>query len=334
MYGKNGGEDREAVYKENVAKITEMNAEGAATFDVNEHADLTVEEWRAARGISAWKQERQGLGVEPYDGAPGQCNFDSAAAGSLLSPQEVRDLADGDDIDWDVNGAVTPVKDQGAYGTCGYFSTIAVVESINVIQGGNDLVSLSEQENIDCCTPGFGGCMGWPGQELAWYANEGVFAKTEASYPYTGSFAIPAKDGTTCRSSSGEATVATTSSVTCVALDPDTIKAHLIASGPAVWMIDATCLQLYSSGILNQARCAGSGGGWPSYDGIDHATTLVGSGVENGVAYWRVKNSWGRSWGESGYYRVVRDEAGSSTPMLHAIGGAFASFPSSSGVSV
>ncbi|KAK8675516.1 hypothetical protein V6N13_033582 [Hibiscus sabdariffa] len=56
--------------------------------------------------------------------------------------------------------------------------------------------------------------------------------------------------------------------------------------------------QFYSGGVY--------GGPCRSRTHLNHAVTVVGYGT-NGIKYWLVKNSWGKSWGENGYMRIKRD---------------------------
>ena len=118
----------------------------------------------------------------------------------------------------------------------------------------------------------------------------------EADYPYAN------KKGTCQQDSSKFADMRVTgyvklgdSSETFAPVDEDYIKEFLYETGPLAIALNADPLQTYTSGILDltSTKCPSSG--------INHAVTLVGYGTDSSSSkdYWIVKNSWGKSWGES-----------------------------------
>jgi cathepsin L len=60
---------------------------------------------------------------------------------------------------------------------------------------------------------------------------------------------------------------------------------------------DTNYFQSYSGGILTSTSCGTN---------LDHAVVVVGYGTEGTIDYWLVRNSWGTSWGEAGYFRILR----------------------------
>lgn len=72
-----------------------------------------------------------------------------------------------------------------------------------------------------------------------------------------------------------------------------------VAQQPTSVAVDGSAIQLYESGIYN-GSCSVM---------TNHGVLAVGYGTENGQMFWKVKNSWGKSWGENGFYRLERSES-------------------------
>jgi len=198
--------------------------------------------------------------------------------------EEQADLAAS--IDWVSKGGVTPVKDQGQCGSCWAFSAMAAVEAIYKINTGKT-VNLAEQQLVDCDTSGQSGCSGGSSRNaLDWLRYNP--ACTTSSYPYR------ATDGTCTSCTSAGVTV---SGLSLVTPQSESALASALNSSPAsVYVYAGSAWQHYSSGILqDQVVCS-----------RNHAVLAVGY-TDNA---WKIKNSWGSGYGESGYIRIAKGLGG------------------------
>jgi len=273
---------RYSVWLSNLERIAQTNSrQYSYKLRLNQFADLTDDEFR-----------------EKVMGSKGAC-YQSKQFRSLpkLSTRpKPRDVpkpgAAPASVDWTTKGVVTPVKNQGDCGSCWAFSTTGSTECEWAIKTGT-LNSLSEQQLVDCSyAEGNLGCDGGDMDAAFKYIIKEGGLCSETEYPYTG------KDGI-CKATSCGTKYNAITSYTDVTKDDETDLETAVVSGCVSVAIEAdqAAFQYYSSGVLT-GLCGTS---------LDHGVLVVGYGTDGTQEYWKVKNSWGTTWGEAGYVQICRD---------------------------
>ncbi|OQS03876.1 cysteine protease family C01A [Thraustotheca clavata] len=157
---------------------------------------------------------------------------------------------------------------------CWTFSSVAVAEQAHCLVTGN-LLDLSEQQLVSCDSSSGQGCEGgWP-----WKAPD--YQYLHRNYPYTSG---STRQTGQCKTSR---------------------KKNKLSFGATVEIQGESALQsaldnqaYYKSGFVNSCPGAES----------DHAVLAVGYGNLNGVNHFKIRNSWGASWG--GFIYLKRGGSG------------------------
>jgi len=263
-------------FYKNMLQVDLLNKleQGSATYGMTQFSDMTTEEFKAlySRPIS---------------------EKDLFYADMMPEAEDVEEeFYNNDEVDWRTEGAVTPVKNQGQCGSCWAFSTTGNIEGRWFIKTG-DLISLSEQELVDCDKVDYGCEGGLPFQAYAEVMRLGGLVK-ESDYKYKG---VEKK----CHMDKSKV-VATVTGREQVSTNEKTIAAYVAKNGPVSIGINANMMQFYEGGVAHPRKYLCK----PSE--LDHGVLIAGYGTDGGDPYWLVKNSWGPSWGEEGYYRVYRGD--------------------------
>ncbi|XP_050224152.1 senescence-specific cysteine protease SAG39-like [Mercurialis annua] len=270
-------EKRFQIFKQNVEFIESFNKAGTKAYKVgvNAFADLTNDEFKSSRN-----------GYRSY------ASYGPLMVRSSSSFRYENVTAAPTSMDWRQKGAVTPIKDQGQCGCCWAFSAVAAMEGITKLSTGK-LISLSEQELVDCDTSGEDqGCEGGLMDNAFQFIKQNGGLTTEANYPYQGT-------DSTCNSGKASNNAAKINGYEDVPANDENALLKAVTKQPVSVAIDASgsAFQFYSGGVFT-GDCGTE---------LDHGVTAVGYGESDGSKFWLVKNSWGSSWGEDGYIRMQRD---------------------------
>ncbi|MCK4575305.1 VCBS repeat-containing protein, partial [candidate division WOR-3 bacterium] len=225
--------------------------------------------------------------IKELDPPPGERGLPPAFPPSRTQPES---------LDWrNYNGVnyTTPIRDQGACGSCVCFGSSGALEAmINILADAENIsTDLSEQELLSC---NGGSCSGWS-LESAMNTLKYIGISEEACFPYQANDNIPCSD----RCSRYLFT-----------------KRNIDLWGwayPYVWGLKnaaedgpiSVCFDVYedfnsyTGGVYKHT--------WGGYEG-GHCVTLVG--WNNADSSWTCKNSWGDDWGMDGYFKIGWGECG------------------------
>ncbi|KAH8236958.1 hypothetical protein KR038_001106, partial [Drosophila bunnanda] len=273
---------RYMIFNENRNRIAEHNrrfANGEVSYKmaINEYSDLMSHEFT---------EMMTGLSYSEYEE---MSTFDEGL--TFISPKHVT-LPDS--VDWRSEGAVSGVKDQRSCGSCWAFSTTGSVEGQHFRKTGK-LVSLSEQNLVDCSGSYHNnGCSGGFMTNAYKYIRDNGGIDTEESYPYK---AVNGK----CKFNRATIGATITGFVELPVGDEKKLAEAVATVGPVsvgIHVVPAS-FQHYHSGVYIEPKCN------PKL--INHGVLAVGYGSEGGRDFWLVKNSWGGSWGDKGYIKMLRN---------------------------
>jgi len=308
---------RRGIYEHRLQQVSSHNSKPRRRWNavVNHLSDRTEAELSQLRGLRIMQATRKSGRSAGVVGAHRGGQFLGQVKSAVVPEEKSWDHLNGLKVDFD----------QGACGSCWAIATATMLQANSEIYGHNR--TFSAQELVNCVANphncgGSGGCQGAT-VELAmnWVMDQGV--DQESGTPYLGS------DGH-CSKPPDASLISSANNGNSL---EDMIAVGFHAGkklGPGVSLGLAGWERLPENEYEPLIRAVAEHGpvavsvaanGWNAYgmgifDGcdkdatIDHAVTLIGYGTDaaRNEKYWKIKNSWGMTWGENGNIRLLREE--------------------------
>ena len=265
---------RKGLFAEQLKVIEKHNAkESSFTLGINEFSDWTLDEYKRL------------LGYKPH---LSKSNDD---AGSNDFPVNCPTPDELYSVDYRDQGFVTPVKNQGACGSCWAFSAVGSLEGAYA-KHFSELKEFSEQQLVDCDIYSHGCNGGLMTNAFTHWMRDAP--RLEADYPYV------SPSESTCKESSISTEIPKLPYGYRVDIGWQCVWDALSHGVTSVAIrAENDAFRSYTGGVIDSVDCGTD---------LDHGVTLVG--YEKSTDAWIVKNSWGASWGENGYVRIKRAEDG------------------------
>lgn len=329
---------RLCLFANRFAKVTEHNQRtGKARFEVNFFALLRSEEASRFAGFVAPSAD------DLKDSVVREERTESDGGGGQGEARLLQEQSVVSDVDWTGTAVPTEAQNQGSCGSCWAFSAAEMIGALAYIQDNNDTTAyVMSAQQLTSCDESNGGCNGGNFQKVWTYYTPNTALAIAGTYPYASG------GGTTGACDTTEEATGILNAASNVEMQSpgsnsryasNALLQEVLLEHPVSIAISAStsCFQSYSSGVLHPSDCPnamvpGSGQGCA----LDHAVLLVGYGnLGTDEAYYKVKNSWGGSWGEDGYVRfaIIDDADLESYSCYGMLGmGQSAAYPQTTGV--
>jgi hypothetical protein len=198
---------------------------------------------------------------------------------SIAVPQDPNNIHVG-------GQCTTAVRNQGQCGSCWAFSAAGATEALLCLSSDdadeNAYGWVSPQELVDCTCSGCNG--GWPSQALSYYQRNKVCKENDYRYTARKGSCQSSKCSvggihgvSSCQDSGGGITRALSGNFVSIAIDAGGLDFRFYKSGS--FMPGVNC----------------------NHHSVNHAVLAVSSSLNGN---YRVKNSWGASWGSGGYFTM------------------------------
>lgn len=230
--------------------------------------------------------------------------FNKTLAGSSSPARTRRQASQGggkeqlpEMVDYRTSGCLSLPKDQKFCGSCWSQAVVSAIETMKCMKSGR-LETISAQNLIDCANRKSGykldGCAGGMFPDALQYVINNGGIDDDECYPYGANDREPCRYTPKCKAGS----VATWRRIPPT---EEALKEAVAKHGPVLAAIHSNDdFFSYNSGVYDDPKCTNE------RSKINHGVLVVGYGSENGKDFWIVRNSWGYTWGEKGYMKLIR----------------------------